>query len=405
MPESAPSRSGASGQPPWTRHSEIWGRAPDAWRTSTRPPWPAVLLGLLAQAPTLAIAMAVGQRLLVVFAVLAIVGALAVAASRRLPTITVPVVGALVGGALLFVPGVPTPAVPLLAAIVVAVLRGKRLAAWLTVAGLGLVLPIVGALVLTRPGAGFRPLAVLLVLCLVIALTDSMRSRRERYRRLGEQLAAERRADTEAERTRIARELHDVLAHSLSQISVQAGVGLHLFDQRPEAAREALSSIRVSSREALDEVRSVLGMLRGESQDDVAPAAPEPDLTRLPALVDAARSAGTTVHLAAEAPDGVPPPLQRAAYRIVQESLTNVRRHASATRVLVSVAARDDGLEVRVENDGAPAATIDEGRGIRGMHERAVLAGGRLSAGPVGDGRFVVDAWLPLEHPTGGAAS
>src|SRR6185295_11814120 len=162
---------------------------------------------------------------------------------------------------------------------------------------------------------------------------EGLRSRRERANEF-RRLASQRRVNVvQGERVRIARELHDVLAHSLSQINVQAGVGLHLMEKQPEKAAEALAGIKETSKTALDEVRSVLGMLRAEGGSADAPLVPEPDLDRLPALVEAASRADVAVTLDDRLPHAeVPAQIQLALYRIVQESLTNVARHASGAR-------------------------------------------------------------------------
>jgi signal transduction histidine kinase len=208
-------------------------------------------------------------------------------------------------------------------------------------------------------------------------------------------LASERRVSVaQAERVRIARELHDVLAHSLSQINVQAGVGLHLMDRQPDKARDAQASIKETSKSALDEVRSVLGMLRAEGAAIDAPLVPEPDLDRLPALVE---GSGLTVELDDRlAHAEVPGQVQLALYRIVQESLTNVSRHATGvTKVVASLAREDDQYVVSVRDDGrGETASESGGRGLLGMRERAELLGGHLTAGPSGDG-FEVRGVIP----------
>jgi signal transduction histidine kinase len=194
---------------------------------------------------------------------------------------------------------------------------------------------------------------------------------------------------------RIARELHDVLAHSLSQINVQAGVGLHLMDRQPDKARDALASIKDTSKTALDEVRSVLGVLRAEGSPIDAPLVPEPDLGRLPALVAAA---GLRVDLDDRLRHAeVPAPVQLALYRIVQESLTNVSRHATgATHVEVTLDRDDDVYRLTVRDDGhGETAGESGGRGLLGMRERAELLGGHLSAGPADGGGFLVEAEVP----------
>ncbi|SKC47995.1 sensor histidine kinase [Krasilnikoviella flava] len=210
------------------------------------------------------------------------------------------------------------------------------------------------------------------------------------------------------ERLRIARELHDVLAHSLSAINVQAGVGLHLLDRDVEQARSALASIKTTSRDALDEVRAVLGVVRGEDAGPDAAAAeprtPTWDLAALPRLAEPLQARGVVVRFDVDpallTAGAVPAHLAGVAFRVVQEALTNVGRHAPGARTVVVHADREDGrLRVAVSDDGGPAGPPDENRpgyGLRGMRERVEGVGGTLAAGPVGDG-FVVDATIPLD--------
>lgn len=204
------------------------------------------------------------------------------------------------------------------------------------------------------------------------------------------------------EQARLARELHDVIAHSVSVIVVQAAAADDVFDERPDQARAALRSIESAGREALGELRRLLAPVRG--RDDDGPRAPQPGLARLDELVAPLRAAGLAVevrrHDAAAGP--LPAGVDLSAYRIVQEALTNTLRHAGAGRAEVSLRARDGALELEVVDDGAGAAhpSPGSGRGIAGMRERAALVGGTLDAGPLpGGGGFRVHAVLPLEAP------
>jgi signal transduction histidine kinase len=202
-----------------------------------------------------------------------------------------------------------------------------------------------------------------------------------------------------AERTRIARELHDVVAHSLSVVIAQADGGRYAGKADPEAATGALEAIAATGRQALADMRSLLGVLRDGGGEEYAP---QPDVAAIAALVEDVRNSGLDVDLIIE---GEPRPLpagpQLAAYRIVQESLTNVLKHAGpASRAWVRLQWRPDALELSVLDDGrgASAAMVDsdgEGQGVRGMVERATLHGGRLEAGPRGAGGFGVHAALP----------
>jgi signal transduction histidine kinase len=201
---------------------------------------------------------------------------------------------------------------------------------------------------------------------------------------------------------RIARELHDVLAHSISVINVQAGVALHLLERQPEQARPALVAITQASRDALRELRATLGVLRGAGDED--PRAPAPTLARLDDLVSNASTAGVQVQVnvtGAERP--LPPGVDLAAYRIAQESLTNVARHARPASATLSIAYGAEELVVEVQDDGraAPEArAVREGHGLIGMRERAASVGGQLEAGPRPEGGFRVRARLPLNGAT-----
>ncbi|GGN75615.1 two-component sensor histidine kinase [Actinoplanes lobatus] len=221
------------------------------------------------------------------------------------------------------------------------------------------------------------------------------RARRERARAEEEQ---ERRQASE-ERLRIARELHDVLGHHLSLINVQAGVGLHLMDNRPEQAREALSAIKTASAEALREVRSVLGVLRTE--DEEAPRQPALGLSR---LSDLTAGAGFPVRTRVDGEEReLPAEVDRAAYRIVQEALTNVRRHAGPEpTALVEIRYTPGSLMLSITNTGRAAADPADGAGSRGsgiagMQARADSLGGTFTARPSSGGGFLVTAVLPTE--------
>jgi signal transduction histidine kinase len=227
----------------------------------------------------------------------------------------------------------------------------------------------------------------------VVAISELARVRREQWarERADRAQAARRRADEE--RLRIARELHDVLAHSISVINVQAGVGLALLDSDPEQAREALTTIKAASKEALGEVRQVLDTLRAPG---AAPRAPAPGLDRLPELVEQAAAAGLTVRVEGE-PPRLPPGADLAAFRIVQEALTNVVRHSGSRHARVRFEHDGDRLRLLVDDDG-PATGADaggSGNGLAGMRERAAALGGTIEAGPRPDGGFRVLAVLP----------
>ncbi|MFI0039413.1 sensor histidine kinase [Streptomyces mutabilis] len=234
----------------------------------------------------------------------------------------------------------------------------------------------------------------------IVAVSELARTRREQWakERAERAQAARRRADEE--RLRIARELHDVLAHSISVINVQAGVGLALLDTDPEQARTALTTIKAKSKEALGEVRQVLDTLRAPGD---APRTPAPGLDRLPELVEQAASAGLTVEVEGK-PPALTPATDLAAFRIVQEALTNVVRHSGSRHARVCLAREGGALRLRIDDDG-PATGAEaggSGNGLAGMRERAAALGGTVEAGPRPDGGFRVLATLPIgaEHVT-----
>ncbi|MEE1832907.1 sensor histidine kinase [Streptomyces sp. SP17KL33] len=230
----------------------------------------------------------------------------------------------------------------------------------------------------------------------IVALSELARTRREQWARERTERARAARLRADEERLRIARELHDVLAHSISVINVQAGVGLALLDSDPEQARTALSTIKAASKEALGEVRQVLDTLRTPGD---APRAPAPGLDRLPELVEQAAGAGLTVTVEGERPD-VPPGADLAAFRIVQEALTNVVRHSGSRHARVGLDLDRAGCELRLRiDDDGPAISADAGgggNGLVGMRERAAALGGTIEAGPRADGGFRVLAVLPV---------
>jgi signal transduction histidine kinase len=248
-------------------------------------------------------------------------------------------------------------------------------------------------------------------LVMAAALGESVRSRRvlavealARAERAEQTREEEARRRVDAERLRIAREVHDTVAHAIAAINVHAGITAHVLDKRPQQARETLLTIEQTSARALGELRATLGMLRGPDQDARMPPA---GLAQVEDLAGLAREAGLEVQLqVAPPPRELPTAIDQAAYRILRESVTNAIRHAGPARLVVSVGYGPGGLELLVADDGrGPSDPNDAeggGRGIVGMRERAALLGGELTAGPRPGGGFQVRARLPLA-PEGAA--
>jgi signal transduction histidine kinase len=204
------------------------------------------------------------------------------------------------------------------------------------------------------------------------------------------------------QRTRFAREMHDVVAHHMSLIAIRAESAPHRLGEMPDPVRAEFGSLSGSAREALADMRRLLGALRS---DQPAALAPQPGLQELPELIDAARQAGMTVELTvSSALDRVPPSAGMCAYRIIQEALSNAGRHAAGAPVMVSVTCGAGTVALQVTNGpGTPAAPRADGHrpghGLTGMRERAELLGGSLSAEPTPGGGFVVSAVFPLGGP------
>ncbi|MGV9314272.1 sensor histidine kinase [Streptomyces sp. NPDC003691] len=230
----------------------------------------------------------------------------------------------------------------------------------------------------------------------ILAGSELVRVRRAEWARAAAEraVAARRRADEE--RLLIARELHDVLAHSLSVIHVQAGVGLALLDRDTEQARTALTAIKAASKEALGDVRQVLDSLRTPGD---APRAPAPGLDRLPELVDQAAGVGLTVTVERTGtPAALPPGTDLAAFRIVQEALTNVVRHSGSRTAGVRISYGPGRLTLRIDDEGPATGSHagGSGNGLAGMRERAAGLGGTIEAGHRPGGGYTVRADLPL---------
>ncbi|MFE7274278.1 sensor histidine kinase [Streptomyces sp. NPDC057623] len=232
------------------------------------------------------------------------------------------------------------------------------------------------------------------------AFVAAIRERAERAERTREEEARRRVAE---ERLRIARDLHDVVAHHIALVNVQAGVASHVMDKRPDQAKEALAHVREASRSALNELRATVGLLR-QSGDPEAPTEPAPGLDRLDELAGTFRSAGLQVEVA-RAYQGatLPAAVDLAAYRVIQEALTNVQKHAGPeAKAEVSVVRVGPNVEITVLDDGAGDDATGEGggHGLLGMRERVTALRGTLTTGPRYGGGFRVHAILPLKSRT-----
>jgi signal transduction histidine kinase len=351
---------------------------------------------------------------------LLVAGPVALLGRRRWPVATLLAVAAVT--VVYFALGYPFgPAwLALLVAFWTAVTGGQRLAAWLTAAAAVPAYVTLTALFGRTPAPALPGLAAHLGwLLVVLVVAEVVRIRRERTLEAARTRAEEDRRRAGEERLRIAQELHDVLAHNISLINVQAGVALHLLDEQPGQARTALAAIKQASNDALGELRSVLDILR---QGGDAPRSPTSGLDSLDGLVVNAEAAGLEVRARVEGtPRPLPAGVDLAAFRIVQEALTNVTRHAGRpVTATVLVAYGDHDLTVRVDDDGngvesafgrqeADSDRQDRrsgrsgrsGNGIRGMRERAAALGGELAAGPRAGGGFRVSARLPLPEGSG----
>jgi signal transduction histidine kinase len=280
---------------------------------------------------------------------------------------------------------------------------------------------VVGAAAVTVAGAAFIALgsipSAIFLAAVAILLGVVVRVRRSGERQLEEQ---ERRHSGERalleERQRIARELHDVVAHHMSVIAIQAEAAPYKTADPPPELVESFGEIRASALAGLAELRRVLGVLRTGGQD----TAPQPGLAELDAVLDSARSGGVSVTVTCSGnPVPVPEGVDLSAYRIVQEALSNAMRHAPGSHVQVHVAYRPDGLSLEVRNDADPqippassavpvlvasgARAAGGGQGLVGMRERAAMLGGSLETGPTEDGGFLVTAVLPVSPPEGEA--
>jgi signal transduction histidine kinase len=329
-----------------------------------------------------------------------IVSGVGLAALRRFPRqvflVVVAAVSAYIARDMSFGPILLTPLIALLGvslttdwrtSAAAAALLCASLAAAGLIAGSGLVLPVIFV--------GWSGAAVLIG-DVVRRHNAQIAALRERARVLERTREEELRRRIAEDRLAIARDLHDSVAHAMEVINVQAGGAARVIDEHPEMAKYALSSIRTASRDVLKELSSMLLVLREPT--GLPARAPVPGLADVPALIDEMHGNGLKVSVASRGPlDRVPPPIGTAAYRIVQESFTNILRHANARNASIEIVAGEDGgLSVTVVDDGSPeaspAAAAGSGAALQGMRERARASGGRLVAGRAPDGGFRVHA-------------
>ncbi|MFC9970593.1 sensor histidine kinase [Spirillospora sp. NPDC127200] len=334
---------------------------------------------------------------LVGYALLAVAG-LALAARRRAPLAVLAVTGLCVLG--YQAAGFKVPAVAYLVAVYAAVRAGHRVATAAASVAL-LAAPALAVAVLPDGwpvgeaygrGNGVLEAGWLIAAGAAGEALRQAERRAEQAERTREETALRRAGE---ERLHIARELHDSLTHQISVIKVQAEVAVHLARKRGEEVPEALLAIQEAGREATRELRATLEALR---DDDRSPAH---GLDQVPGLVERAREAGVNATLTIEGHrQDVPAAVDRTAYRIVQEALTNVARHAAAATASVRIDYRPDLLAIRVDDDGAavPETAPAPGVGLLGMRERVTALGGRLRAEPRGEGGFTVQADLPVER-------
>jgi signal transduction histidine kinase len=269
------------------------------------------------------------------------------------------------------------------------------------------IIAVVGAgwaVMLRAPGIPWTEvLWISFPLLAVFTLSVASAHRAEQVRRAeerAERTEEEARRAVEEERSRITRELHDVLAHSVSVMTVQASAVRRLLKPEQEREREALLTVEETGRQALAEMRRMLGIMR--SDHEVPALAPQPGLGTLPELVEQVRQSGLPVELSVEGrPVQLPAGVDLSAYRIVQEALTNALRHAGPAHAWVSVRYADADVEIEVENDGATDGAGDgAGHGLIGMRERVALCGGELHSGPRPGGGFKISARLPVAGST-----
>jgi signal transduction histidine kinase len=321
---------------------------------------------------------------------------------RRWPTGAMVAVGVLAMAS--FAAGYPggPPTIPLLVALYTIAAAGHRwwtIAVTVVFAGGGL---LFRAVVEDDPPVSIALDSALFVL--VSLLGDAVHTRRrlvaethERMRLAASERDAEAQRRVTEERLRIARELHDIMAHTITTMSVQAGAALDALDHQPDQTRTALTGMRTASRQALQELRATVSLLRSSAPDDATTRQPAPGLDQLQELLDRVRDMGLDLdHHVFGTSVEVTPALQLTAYRVIQEGLTNVIRHSNATSATIRLNYSDEQLRVQIDDDGDGFPRDHaEGFGLRGLRERVDAIGGTLSVGPAPSGGFRLRADLP----------
>jgi signal transduction histidine kinase len=346
-----------------------------------------------------------GNDLSVAGGVLAALTSLALVLRRRHPVgVLIAVAAGLLACLAVFHPNRAAVAVVMLAVFTVG-FEGGRLRSLLVGAAMA---PIVVAGIFVTVGSALEPGSIVAYVALVLgAVTagDALRGRRALREAAAEEVEREREAATQhrldEQRLRLAHELHDALAHTLVGINVRAAAAARSLGSARGEGLVALEEITRASADALTELRSTLKMLRPAAGE--APLRPAQSLADLGALADGVRGTGLAVDLEIDAtPDELPSSIGHAAYRIVQEALTNVLRHSTAARVVVGISQTDDELTVEIADDGRPLPRqrAGSGHGLQGMAERAVALGGSCEAGAVSEGGWRVCASLPLKAGT-----
>ena len=380
-------------------HADLsWGPAPVIW-FRTHPLVADALLALLILGAVVGVRRDGGGVPDEVTKVASVVGCAALVVRRRFPVEVWVVTLALAVLGLVSAEGL-TPAVfpTIVGLYTLASLRPRRVGG-LAAAVSGLVLVLTSVVMLGSAWSSPEPWALLAWSGMPVAVGDAVRSQRRIVAAARERaVRAEANREEEAqrrvveERLHIARELHDVVAHHIAVITVQAGVAGHLLDSDPPQAREALEHVRLAGQTVLTEMSTILGVLRREPGEERHPA---PGLAGVDALVVEARRAGlaVTLRVSGSAAD-LPPVVDLAAHRLVQEALTNARKHGSGSAV-VDIAHTADGVRISVTNPLGQDRAAAPGHGLVGMRERVTTAGGTLEVGPRADSTFRVEAALP----------